>query len=258
MRWIISVLFISGLLPLVAFAQPDSETELIPSIGLLNVLGARPQDFGIEPDLTVLLPRMQANTAAAIELLAGLPQSRAEDGAFILGDPDAPITLIEFADWACPHCQTYHATIMQFIAEEVAAGRAAFEFRIFPTAGGQLTEINGALAVCLDAQIPGAFWTSYLYLYELVAAGLYQSAFELLPTLVGGDGETALDCAVEDQQVAIDSAYGQRNGIGGTPAVLVRYAGAATPVFIEVGGQRFNRGGAPLEVLVQAVAEAQE
>gem|GEM_PF-6126817 len=41
------------------------------------------------------------------EIFASLPQSRTEDGGFVVGKPEAPITIVEFVDYACPHCQTY-------------------------------------------------------------------------------------------------------------------------------------------------------
>ena len=46
---------------------------------------------------------------------SGIPQTRSDDGAFVLGEADAPITIVEFADFLCPHCQTYHATMQKVI-----------------------------------------------------------------------------------------------------------------------------------------------
>jgi protein-disulfide isomerase len=39
------------------------------------------------------------------EIFARLPQTRTADGGFVVGAADAPITIVEFADYACPHCQ---------------------------------------------------------------------------------------------------------------------------------------------------------
>ena len=35
---------------------------------------------------------------------AGIPRDRTEDGAFILGFEEAPVTLVVFEDFLCPHC----------------------------------------------------------------------------------------------------------------------------------------------------------
>ena len=102
-----------------------------------------------------------------------IPQSRGEDGAFILGDPNAPVTLIEFADFVCPHCVTYEATVSQFIKDYVATGQAKLEYRMFPTAGGDMTRFAGQIAECADDQRPGAFWEAYALLYDMARNGQY-------------------------------------------------------------------------------------
>ena len=51
-----------------------------------------------------------------------IPQSFTDDGAPVLGDPNAPITIVEFADFMCPHCQEYTETIGRVIEEHVITG----------------------------------------------------------------------------------------------------------------------------------------
>jgi protein-disulfide isomerase len=49
----------------------------------------------------------QEDTVTAQDYLAryeGIPFERLEDGGFVLGDPAAPITIVEFADFLCSHC----------------------------------------------------------------------------------------------------------------------------------------------------------
>lgn len=47
-----------------------------------------------------------------------------------IGDPDAPIQMIEYASFTCPHCATFHAdTFKPIKANYVDTGRIRFTFR---------------------------------------------------------------------------------------------------------------------------------
>ena len=51
----------------------------------------------------------------------------------ILGNPDAPLTVIEFASMTCPHCANFHKTIYPDLkANWIDSGKARFIFRHFP------------------------------------------------------------------------------------------------------------------------------
>jgi len=50
---------------------------------------------------------------------ANIPVTRTEDGAFVLGNPEAAFTLVVFEDYNCGHCQSYEPTIKQFIKEYI-------------------------------------------------------------------------------------------------------------------------------------------
>ena len=50
----------------------------------------------------------------------------------ILGDPDAPVKIVEFSDIECPFCKRFHVTIQQLMSEYGADGRVAWVYRHFP------------------------------------------------------------------------------------------------------------------------------
>jgi protein-disulfide isomerase len=65
------------------------------------------------------------------KLLADIPQS-----GNILGQPDAPVTLVEFADLQCPACQQASETIIpDVINGPVKDGTAKYEFDNWPILG---------------------------------------------------------------------------------------------------------------------------
>ncbi len=196
--------------------------------------------------------------------LADLEQSRAEDGAFVLGDPDAPITIVEFADWACPHCQSYKTTIEQLIETYVAEGLARFEFRMFPTMGGQLTYYAGRLAECVaDAhandETAATFWDVYSFFYELAEAGRFNESLARYVAREFELNETTLsECALAEgeMQIDVDMQAGSDVGISGTPAVLVRYGTleeGGEMEYIELNDTIYNRGGVDFDILAAVI-----
>ena len=58
--------------------------------------------------------------------------SETEEGGYLMGNPDAPVRLIEFASLACSHCATFHEEAMtELKGEYIASGQVAYELRPF-------------------------------------------------------------------------------------------------------------------------------
>ena len=56
-----------------------------------------------------------------------------KDDEFILGNIDAPITMIEYASLSCPHCAAFHTKKLPIIKEEyIDTGKVRLIFRDFP------------------------------------------------------------------------------------------------------------------------------
>ena len=56
-----------------------------------------------------------------------------EEDEIILGDPNAPITMIEYASMSCPHCASFHLNTLPAIKEEyIDTGKVKFVFRDYP------------------------------------------------------------------------------------------------------------------------------
>lgn len=66
----------------------------------------------------------------------------------VLGDPAAPIEIIEYASFTCPHCATFHNTALPKLKTEfIDTGKAKLVFRDFPLDG--LAARAGMMARCV-------------------------------------------------------------------------------------------------------------
>jgi protein-disulfide isomerase len=86
-----------------------------------------------------------ANTAGAV---AAEKDYLFEDD-YILGDVNAPVTLMEYASVACPACANWHATVYpEFREKYVETGKVNYVFRPFPTPPLQMADTGHLLAYC--------------------------------------------------------------------------------------------------------------
>ncbi|MCL4255883.1 MAG: thioredoxin domain-containing protein [Anaerolineae bacterium] len=109
--------------------------------------------------LTVMPVLGQTSDEELIAYYADIPHYRGEDGAFILGNEDAPIKIIEFADFLCPHCQDYHDVMKQIIENHVITGQAKIEYRFFPIIDQNASPFLAVLNECADQQ--DKFWATH-------------------------------------------------------------------------------------------------
>ncbi|MCB9942524.1 MAG: DsbA family protein [Geminicoccaceae bacterium] len=87
--------------------------------------------------------------AAIIVLATGSMTSAAEVGEHVMGDENAPITMIEYASLTCPHCAAFNTGTLPAIKEQyIDTGKVKLVVREFP-----LDQI--ALAASVIAQCAG-------------------------------------------------------------------------------------------------------
>jgi protein-disulfide isomerase len=159
-----------------------------------------------------------------------IPQERTDDGGFILGDPAAPVTLIAFEDFLCPHCQDYESTLRRFIAEYVIPGKARFEYRFMPAIDPQASVYVAQLVECSEILKPESFWEAHNIMFELLSASRYSAdTSRTFAERAGLNYAELLDCQPTAKQIQTDHTLGNSLGVTGTPTVFVRY-GDGEPV----------------------------
>ena len=149
----------------------------------------------------------------------------ADDDA-VLGDEDAPVTIIEFSDYQCPFCKRFHTdTFPQLNEEYIKTGKVKFIYRDFPLGFHQNAQKAAEAAECAGEQ--GKYYEMHEKLFTmgngdgsgLNPVDLKKCAQEL--KLDTGKFNTCLDSSAMRQEVAKDLADGQRAGVQGTPGFFV-------------------------------------
>ncbi len=66
-----------------------------------------------------------------------------------LGDPNAPITIVEYASVTCPHCASWSLTVFPDLQKKyIETGKVRYVFREFPTPPVDLANAGHLLANC--------------------------------------------------------------------------------------------------------------
>lgn len=86
------------------------------------------------------------------------------DGAPVLGDPKAPVTLVEYADFECPVCRNLHDALRGVLPNYP---QAKLVFKDFPLDAvhpwARTASLGGR---CTYQQDPKAFWKYYDFIYD--------------------------------------------------------------------------------------------
>jgi protein-disulfide isomerase len=146
------------------------------------------------------------------------------------GPLSAPLVLVEYGDYDCPHCGTAYPVIKQL--REAFGDELTFVYRNFP-----LTSIHvhaqRAAETAEWAALAGRFWDMHDYLYEhqdrLDDRGLLAAAAKL--GLDPRDLQNAWDSYALIPRVKEDFLGGIQSGVSGTPKFFIngrRHDGPAT------------------------------
>jgi protein-disulfide isomerase len=153
--------------------------------------------------------------------LAGIPQH-----GMVLGDPSAPVEVVEFADLQCPYCKAFTEQVLPPIIEnQVKNGQVKIAFHNFTIIGEQSLPA-GAAALAAGAQ--GRGWNFVELFYENQGAedsGYADDAF--LEAVAKGAGVKNIAKWNEERgqftaEVEETTAEAKQLGFGGTPSLAIK------------------------------------
>ena len=136
------------------------------------------------------------------------------------GPADAPVTLVEYGDYECPHCGRAYPIIKE--VQRRLGSKLRFVFRNFPI-GESHPHAEHAAEAAEGAAAQGQFWEMHDMLYE------HQQALDD-SHLAGYAAELGLDVKAFDRElrthahqarVREDFMSGVRSGVNGTPTFFI-------------------------------------
>lgn len=143
----------------------------------------------------------------------------------VMGKPDAPITIIEYASLTCPHCARFATTTMPKIkAEWIDTGKAKLIYRDLPTEPAAVSVGASMIAHCA----PNYFGVLSLLFEQQEQWMRSSSPLAAIKKLVrlAGMTEDKVDACLKDQGLAnaIQARAqdgGSKYGISSTPSFVV-------------------------------------
>ncbi len=160
----------------------------------------------------------RARAQAPRQLLDPLPDDH------VLGKPDAPNVLIDYASFTCPHCATFNAAVMPALKRDwIDTGKLKLIHRHFPS--DAIATRASLLAECAG---PDKFFAAVDAIFRTQVQWLTapDPATELMTVLVkeGVSEAQAQACVANDRlldKVIADVQSGQALGVTSTPTLFI-------------------------------------
>ncbi len=184
------------------------------------------------------------------------PASITSETIKTLGNPDAPVTVVEFSDYQCPFClRNFQETFPQLKAEFIDTGRVFYVFKDFPIASlHPLAYRLHEAALCAgESGESVAYWQAHDLFFSKSQTFKLNSLAEMDAVILaefetaGLSTEGLSECLQSNRHaVAVQAgiAEGQSLGVSGTPTFFIN----GYPI---VGAQ-------PYQVFQQAIMLAEE
>jgi len=145
----------------------------------------------------------------------------------VLGDPNAPVLVVEWSDYQCPFCKRLYDDVEKKIIEQyVDQGKVAFAYRDFAFLGSESNTASNA-ARCANEQ--GKFWEYHDVLWDqhpgsghgdhLTPDKLKATALSL--GLNAAQFNECVDSNKYAADVLADTNAGRAAGVTGTPSTFI-------------------------------------
>ncbi len=158
-----------------------------------------------------------------------LAENRAKiemSGAPSLGDPKAPVTIVEYSDFECPVCRNLHDVLRGMLPSY--SGKIRVVFKDFPLEQLHPWARTAAIAGrCAYQQDPKAFWKMYDFIYdnqEIISAANAWTKMMDYAAQSGLDIDAFKSCMASPEPgaaVTSSRANGEKLDVNSTPTLFV-------------------------------------
>lgn len=175
---------------------------------------------------TTSTPSPPAMTAGEFE---GIPSQ-----GMTLGDPNAPVTFVEYADYQCPYCKQFTMqTAPKLIEDFVKTGKVKYVFRPMPIVSPLPLDNKGnesvrAAEAAMCAMDQGKFWDFHQLLFQKQNGeniGIFSDANLITYATESRLDVTSFSSCLSSQthlKAVLDSrAQGVKDGVTGTPSFSI-------------------------------------
>jgi protein-disulfide isomerase len=221
-----------------ASVVPDKSSWIIAGailLGSLIVSGAILFSRGVSLktfDADVPIVQQPDGNPAAIQPKDNQPTGPVKvsvDNDPVLGDKNAPLTLIEFSDYECPFCKRAFTDVLPELKKAyIDTGKVKFVYRDFPLSFHANAEKEAEAAECARSQSNDAtYFKFHDQIFTKTTAGGTGLALTELPVIAKNLGlnvnqfQQCLDSGKFKDEVAKDIADGSAAGVSGTPSWII-------------------------------------
>jgi len=168
-------------------------------------------------------PEVDVNTLETVSVSA--------DDDAVLGDPNAPITIVEFSDFECPYCRSFVNETLPLIKENyIDTGKVKLIYRDFALPSHTESDDAAQAAECVRASGGLAVDEAYYEMHDVLFTNIAQWAgkedvkqilIDLAKSELDYDIATCLNNDEMLDEINQDYTAGKGYGVSGTPTFFI-------------------------------------
>jgi protein-disulfide isomerase len=198
------------------------------------------------------------------------PNPRPQADANNMGDPNAPVKIVEFSDYQCPYCEKFFKDTEPLLVETyIATGKVYFTYRttgnwVSQNIGGGKTESEDAAKSAYCAGDQNKYWEMHDMLFSNVlgedAGSFTDRRLSTIAEKVGLDMDLFNKCYSSNKYQAqsdLDGRDALKAGVSGTPSFVLSYTDASGEVKSKLieGAQPFDTFKQEIETALTAAGK---